>query len=187
MGFHPWWTEELLNREQINTLQQKYVQDPFCLGIGECGLDKLKGIDLERQEEIFIQQIMVANLLGAPVIVHCVRAYDRVIRLKKSLAMTPWVIHGFVRNKVLAKQLLDADILMSLAPSSIMANSFEETLKYIPLNSLFLETDSDFRHNIMERYEIMATIRKIEIHHLKEQIFINFKIFFSEKWKYQTG
>jgi TatD DNase family protein len=187
IGFHPWWTEKLLDESQLNFLKVKYISDQHCLGLGEFGLDNLKGAPLDLQEATAIQQIKLANELKAPVILHCVRAYDRLIRLKKDFGQTPWVVHGYMRNKILARQLLDAGMKLSVAPQLQMKDSFLEMMQYIPITHVFLETDSDFRLNITERYRIFASLKKMGIEPLKAQLYQNFKTFYQEKWKYQSG
>ncbi len=174
IGFHPWWTENLLDNNQLSVLEDRFLRDDGCLGIGECGLDKLKGVELDLQEEIFIQQIELANKLEAPLVVHCVRAFERVINCKKKYGLTPWVIHGFVRNKILAKQVLDASIFLSLAPHQSMNQTFVETIQYVPLNRIFIETDSEPSLNIKERYFTFTDYRKIDEFELRVQLYDNF-------------
>jgi TatD DNase family protein len=186
-GFHPWWTFELLTQDQISYLSDQYLKEANCLAIGECGLDKLKGADLEMQEQIFIQQIQVANAYDAPLVVHCVRAYDRIIRLRKMHAKTDWVIHGFVRNAVLANQLIDAGFYLSVAPHHEMQPSFAETLRSIPMDRLFIETDSSTAHDIVDRYQLFASVRNMELEAVKKSVFNNFKNFYKNKWKFPSG
>jgi TatD DNase family protein len=186
-GYHPWWTIDLLSSEHLNRLSDGFTNDDHCLGIGECGLDNLKGAHIELQEKIFIQQIELANALDAPIIVHCVRAYDRAIQLRKKYGQTPWVVHGFVRNKILAKQLLDAGFQLSLAPTDHVTENFIETCRYVPLNRLFLETDSESSIPIGKRYQIFADLRGFKMEDLKEQLYTNFKEFFKKKWKHPNG
>jgi TatD DNase family protein len=180
VGHHPWWTESPLSEEDIQNLEI-LLSDKFCLGIGECGLDKLKGASKEIQEEVFYQHIMLANKHNVPLIIHCVRQYDQVINFRKKYGKTPWVIHGFRRNKQLAKSLIDQGIMVSVSPFENMNESFVDMLKYLPSESYFLETDSEYTLNIMKRYQIMATLRNIDLEELKEQMMENFKMFFY--WK----
>jgi len=187
IGYHPWWTDKKLDEQQTNLIKQKYENDKFCLGIGEFGLDKLKGINLKLQEDIAIQQIILANELKAPVIIHCVRAYDRLIRLKRTYGQTTWAVHGYMRNKILAGQLMDEGIQLSVAPYEKMNISFMEMLQFVPLDQIFLETDSDFTINIMGRYRIFADLRKMALEPLKAQLYQNFITFYKEKWKYHSG
>ena len=180
IGHHPWWTEKPLDNDEINNLKQN-LQNKFCLAIGECGLDKLKGASKKIQEEVFYQQIQVANESNVPLIIHCVRQYDQILRFKKLYGKTPWVIHGFRRNQQLAKSLLDQGIQMSVSPFENMNQSFKEMLEYIPLDGFFIETDSDYSLNIKERYNIMAELKKVDELHLQEIIAKNITTFF--KWK----
>lgn len=183
IGFHPWWVEGLLSDVELDFLKEKLVNDAFCLALGECGLDKLKGVDLQRQEAIFTQQIEVANALNAPVIVHCVRSYDTVLKLHRQLAKTPWAVHGYRRHSILAKSIVEQGIYLSVAPSEKMADSFVETLKILPLDRFFIETDSDTSMNIRQRYELFSDIRKMEREDLEIQLLNNFKTFF--EWKFR--
>jgi TatD DNase family protein len=180
IGHHPWWTEKALNNNEINNLEQN-LQNKFCLGIGECGLDKLKGASKKIQEEVFYQQIQIANQNNASLIVHCVRQYDQILHFRKQYGKTPWVIHGFRRNQQLAKSLLDQGINLSISPFENMNPSFKEMLQYIPLNSFFIETDSEYSLNIKERYAIMAQLKGIEINDLQTIMNQNFIEFFKSK------
>ena len=180
IGHHPWWTEKALDNDEINNLQQN-LKNKFCLGIGECGLDKLKGVSKEIQEEVFYQQIQVANENNVPLIIHCVRQYDQILHFRKQYGKTSWVIHGFRRIQQLAKSLLDQGIKMSVSPFENMNQSFKEMLEYIPLEGFFIETDSNYSLNIKERYAIMATLKKVDEEHLQEIMIENLTTFF--KWK----
>ena len=187
IGYHPWWLTDILNEDQLLLLKERYHKDNFCLGIGECGLDGLKEASVTIQETGFLQQIELANQLNAPVIIHCVRAFDRILQMKKNYGRTTWAIHGFVRNKILAKQVLDSGCYLSVAPSHQMTSTFSSTLEFIPLDRMFIETDSDFRADIKKRYELFSQLRKCSTYELQRVIFSNFAKFYSEKWKYQVG
>ncbi len=187
VGYHPWWTEDLLSEKNLDMMRSSYISDPYCLGLGEFGLDSLKGPGLDIQEENFRKQIRIANEVSSPVVIHCVRAYDRIIRLRKELGKTDWVIHGFVRNKILARQLIDAGFYLSVAPCERMKLVFEEMLAYVPMDRIFIETDSEFTLNIQQRYTIFAQIREVDVTTLKMQLFDNFKTFYTFKWAYLTG
>lgn len=184
IGFHPWWTNSLLSDDQLMLLKTFYEQESSCLALGECGLDKLKGSNLTLQEAIFIQQLELANQLHAPVVIHCVRAFDRILRLRKTYGLTPWVVHGFVRNKVLAKQVLDAGMFVSVAPHENMSMPFRETLEYLPMDRFFIETDSDTSSSIQERYVLMATLKRINVETLKLQMIENTATFCGRKWAF---
>jgi TatD DNase family protein len=180
VGHHPWWTESLLLEDDLRNLETLLL-NKFCLGIGETGLDKLKGASKEIQEEVFYQHIMLANTHNVPLIIHCVRQYDQLINFRKKYGKTPWVIHGFRRNVQLAKSLIEQGIMVSVSPFENMNESVIEMLKCLPSESYFIETDSNYTVNIKERYQIMTSLRNTDLEELKNQMTENFTNFF--KWK----
>lgn len=177
VGHHPWWTNEPLSEADLLNMEI-LLANKYCLGIGECGLDKLKGASKEIQEEVFYQHIILANKHNVPLIVHCVRQYDQVLNLKKKYGKTPWVIHGFRRNQQLAKSLIDQGFMLSVSPFERMNDSFIEMLQFLPAESYFLETDSEYSLTIMERYQLMAELKKVDLEGLKTQMKLNFDGFF---------
>lgn len=177
VGHHPWWTERPLSEHDLQNLETLLL-DKFCLGIGESGLDKLKGASKEIQEEVFYQHIMLANKHDVPLIIHCVRQYDQVINFRKKYGKTPWVIHGFRRNIQLVKSLIDQGIMVSVSPFERMNESFVEMLKFLPSDSYFVETDSEYSLNIIQRYQIIADLKAIDLEDLKAQMVENFNSFF---------
>jgi TatD DNase family protein len=183
IGYHPWWNTKKLDQVELEVLKNHLTEMPGCLAIGECGLDKLKGPALSVQLDIFHQHVDLANETGCPVIVHCVRLFHEVIQIKSQKGKTPWVVHGFIRNKTLAQQLVDKGFYLSMAPGGQMTPVFEETLRTVPLDRIFLETDSDLSMTIDERYLAFATLRQIPMEALQEQIFVNLMTFFAWKQK----
>ncbi len=176
IGRHPWWSKELLtteNKEQfINILNSKN-----CLGIGEIGLDKLKGVSLSKQIKIFTEVLDIASQYDKSVIIHCVKSYDRLLNIKKEFPnIKKWCIHGYARNTQLAKQLLDNGFYLSIG----LNNSFkyDELIKYIPIERLFLETDGNLL-NIKKDYLNCSKIKNIPLSDIKGNIHNNFKIFFN--------
>ena len=180
VGHHPWWTNEQLSDADLLNMEM-FLSNKHCLGIGECGLDKLKGATKEIQEEVFYQHIMLANKNNVPLIVHCVRQYDQVLNFKKKYGKTPWVIHGFRRNKQLAKSLIDQEIMLSVSPLRQMNESFVEMLQFLPKEHYFIETDSEYSLTIMERYQLIAELKKVDLEELKGQMKVNFDRFLG--WK----
>ena len=62
-----------------------------------------------------------------------------------------------------------------------MNTGFKEMLEYIPLNSFFIETDSEYSLNIKERYAIIAELKNVELSYFQATMTQNFTNFF--KWK----
>ena len=142
VGIHPWNTAEANenNLHQIAIL----AQDPRVAAIGECGIDKLKGAQISKQEHLFIAQAKIAETVGKPIIIHCVKAWDTIIRLKKQLSPSvPWIIHGFRGKKELARQLVLAGFYISIG-----SKYNPEAIAEIPPQRLLHETDTDEPYHI---------------------------------------
>lgn len=106
-GIHPWDTVESPSQEVWSWLEAM-AADPRVAAIGECGLDALRGAPLDTQEQLFRRQLELAASVGKPVIVHCVRAWHRLLAMHAPRRYgIPMIIHGFRGKPALARQLLD--------------------------------------------------------------------------------
>ncbi|MEC5394663.1 TatD family hydrolase [Bergeyella sp. RCAD1439] len=144
------------------------AESPFCVALGESGLDALVQTPLEVQREAFLRQLAWANELAKPVIVHCVRCYGEMPKFLGE-AETPLVIHGFNRKAAIAEVLLKAGFYLSFGSAVLSNVSLQQTLQRIPLERFFLETD-DRAVAIEAVYEKVAEIRGLSLAHLQEQI-----------------
>lgn len=156
VGLHPWYLEDW---------QKQWEQMPFwanhpnCLAIGECGLDRNATADFSLQQEIFKKHIVLSEQLRKPLIIHCVKAYDTVISLKKAYAPQQlWVIHGFRKNHKTAQALIQAGIALSFGKALLFDASLQEIFKNLPPNTFFLETD-DADISIKQLYQKAIEIR----------------------------
>jgi TatD DNase family protein len=175
MGIHPWKIKELNISQSLENLK-KFVTHKNVVAIGECGLDKFAETSLEEQEQIFIEQIKIAVKVNKPVIVHCVKAFDHLIRIVKiSKPGIPFIIHGYNNNIEIAQQLLENGFYLSFGKALLKSGSNAgKVFESAPLSRVFLETD-DSEYAIEEVYKMAAQIRNIETDKLKEIILLNFK------------
>ncbi|MEZ4986942.1 MAG: TatD family hydrolase [Saprospiraceae bacterium] len=125
LGCHPWLTMEQLDATALSDLQDTLLNDPRCLALGECGLDKLKGPAMSIQIAILEQQLELADRHRKSVVIHCVRAYDPLLQVKKQFPNIPnWVIHGYARHDILAKSLVDQGFYLSLRWRCLLTRGF---------------------------------------------------------------
>lgn len=127
--------------------------------IGECGLDKCCDTPWTVQMEVFERQIEIAEELRKPLVIHCVRAFNDLMELRKKHRQTPWVVHGFTGSAELYNQLLNADIEASFGNAILDRRraKVRETLSKANPNRIFLETD-DSGADIKEIYHTAAEI-----------------------------
>ncbi|CAD7807465.1 putative metal-dependent hydrolase YcfH [Chryseobacterium aquaeductus] len=142
-----------------------------CFAIGECGLDSFVSVDQKIQEDVFLRQIYLANEFGKPLIIHCVRKFYEVISFRKKSEQA-MIIHGFNKKQTVADDLLKNNFYLSFGKPVLYQLSLQDTLKKVPLDKLFLETDND-DFNIEELYQKVSEIKKISIEQLQQQIVEN--------------
>ena len=166
-GVHPWYSEDAA--PQLKFLKE-IASDPRIVAIGEAGLDKLKGPELTIQQTIFEQQVELSEQLQKPLIIHCVKAWDELLRIKKAhRPRQPWIIHGYKGRIDLAKQLLSHGFLFS-----VNERFNADAIRIIPLDRLFCETDVS-ETPIEDIYNEVATTLEISIETLASQIEENVK------------
>ena len=134
-GLHPWDVTGQ-DEESFGSIE-KLLALPQVLAVGECGFDTLRGPVHELQEKAFVRQCELSERFRKPMILHVVRDFDSIIRIRKMLNPTqPWLIHGFRGGIAQMNQLYAQGILVSFGQ-----RHNPETLKQVPSNRLFLETD----------------------------------------------
>ncbi len=88
--------------------------DPSVIALGEAGLDKSIDAPLSLQTEVFTEQVKLSEAFRKPLVIHCVKAWDELLAVKKDLnPQMPWVIHGFRGNDILAEQLIRKGLYLS--------------------------------------------------------------------------
>jgi TatD DNase family protein len=170
IGVHPWYPCEI---EEVT----KYASDPRCVAIGECGLDSLSTTPMAQQISLFQEQIELSEEIKKPLIIHCVRMYEQVLRLRQMHAPHQrWVMHGFRKGPQLAQQLLEGGIDLSFGAALVSAGpALKKTLELVHMNRLFLETDNQNTITIHEVYHAAARIRNCTVEELVNAIRQNVK------------
>jgi TatD DNase family protein len=170
VGVHPWHIEQI-DLFQIENMLAGFASKDNVLTIGECGFDRSIKIPIEKQTEVFRIHLAIAKKYEKPLIIHCVRAYSDLVEiLKKEKFRGKLVLHNFVGNKFQIDQFLKFETYFSTGKQLVFPDSkFFESLKYIPIERLFFETDdSDF--TIKDMYMSASVLLQIPLEVLKSQI-----------------
>ena len=174
IGIHPWYINESRLESDLQLINEK-LSLSNCLALGECGLDKRIEIPLQIQEKVFKAQILVAEKHQKPLVLHCVAAFQEVIRIKKEENVTvPMIIHGFSKNEQMAKQLLDNGFYLSFGKYLLRNPELKTVFQFVPNDRFFLETDT-VEESLEEVYALAANYKNIEIEELKSIIKTNFE------------
>jgi TatD DNase family protein len=180
-GLHPWY----LSAAEANTylyILEKTLEQPNVLALGEAGLDRACTVNFELQLHVFQKQILLAESMRLPLIIHCVRAYEQLIQLKNQLKPNqPWIVHGFDQNQQILQQLLVHDIGISVGAKALLPSSnAAKACAQVPVHRLFIETDSQPAHTIGAIYQAVASILSLSVEQLKAQQIGNFENIFTK-------
>jgi TatD DNase family protein len=141
VGIHPWHVQEVIARDRVDAFY-RLIQNPNVRAIGECGLDKMCATPWEMQLDVFSMQIQWAIEWQKPLMIHCVRSQQEVLKALKNFELG-FVFHGFNRNLDMAVHVVNQGGYLSMNEKFLMTQQGIEVAKQIPLNRLFLETDND--------------------------------------------
>ena len=176
VGIHPKsigedWQSQLSKIEQL-------AQKPSFGGVGECGLDKFADRPRDLQEKVFVEQLLLAQRIAKPVIIHCVRLYTDVLRLLKKIRFgNPVVFHGYNGNPDIAAQLLklpNTYFSYSAATLAMPGTSGAKSLPMIPAERLLTETDCEQGADLSGVVETIAKIKNLDSDILRQTIYENF-------------
>ena len=175
-GIHPWALDNVDFRlEEAFSLLEERLQSPKVFALGEAGLDKMHKDSFEQQIAVFERQIELSETMQKPMILHDVRSHNEILALrKKHKAKQPWILHGFNGTVQDIRQLTGQGLYLSVGGSLLHSErKITKSLKNIPLEMLFLETDMA-EISIETVYEAAAKLLEMDINALRAQIFSNF-------------
>ena len=142
IGLHPYYINEATWEKEFSILQ-KFAANNFVMAIGECGLDKNCNTDFSLQQKVFSEQIILANSLQKPLVMHCVNAYQEVVTiLKANKNKVPVIFHGFNKKETITLLLIEEGYYLSFG-KAILKENIQNLLNKIPVDKIFFETDDD--------------------------------------------
>lgn len=173
-GIHPWDAD----KKSVEDISAELAKADI---IGETGLDlaRIASVPLQRQVEVFEQQLQTAAKLDKPVILHCVRAFEPMMRILARYPLRAVIFHGFTGSPQQARQALERGYFLSFGERTFKSPKAIEALKITPMHRLFLETD-DADVEIERIYERTAEIKELSITELQSAILENYKLIFKQ-------
>lgn len=172
VGIHPWDAEryaicELSLGDEVTTAEL----------IGEIGLDYACKVDRELQEQVFRQQLLLAEELQKPVVLHCVRAFEPVMNILSEHKLRAVIFHGFIGSAEQAKRALERGYFLSFGVNVLHSPKSIKALNICPLERIFVESDESLLP-IAEIYAEIARLRDIDVAILAEKTLENYKRIF---------
>lgn len=148
VGVHPEEASEW--NEQTKDTIKKLAQNKKVVAIGEIGLDYYyEFCPKDKQKEVFLQQICLANELKLPIVVHTRDASGdtmQIIRQNLSLLKNGVVIHCYSMSLEILKEIMNFGFYISLGGAITFKNAKNllEIVKLVNINQLMLETDCPY-------------------------------------------
>lgn len=166
VGLHPWDVSDNYRVQMAKLFVM--AQHPQVLMIGEAGMDKKHGdAPLELQMEVFREHIRLSELVRKPLIIHCVKAFDELIAMRKSSrAIQPWILHGYRGGVEQWAQLSRAGIGVSVGE-----RYNDRLIQEMPTDMLLLESDES--HSIDTIYESISAATNIDKQELRHLVSCN--------------
>lgn len=131
------------NLEEI----EKMGKSEKIVAIGEIGLDYYWNKEnKEKQKELFIKQIEIANKLNKPIVIHTRDAYlDTIEILKKYTVNKKGIFHCCPLNQELVKEGLKLGFYISFSGNITFKNAKSEpVVTLVPMEKMLIETDSPY-------------------------------------------
>lgn len=147
VGVHPCDTNEL-NEENFERLK-KLCMHSKCVAVGEIGLDYYwDDVEHSWQQEWFERQLQLAKELKKPVVIHSREAAKDTLDLcvANNAKDIGGVIHCYSYSKEMAKEYLDMGFYFGIGGVLTFKNARKlvETVEYLPMDRMVLETDSPY-------------------------------------------
>ena len=147
LGIHPLYTGRAQDEDLellAHTLQQ-HRADPRLVAVGEIGLDYfVPGLDAERQQRFYREQLVLARRFDLPVILHVRRSADQLLKALRQVKVRGGIAHAFNGSLQQAQAFIALGFKLGFggAVTYDRALQLRRLATELPLGSLVMETDS---------------------------------------------
>lgn len=147
LGLHPLFIQEESEKslELLRETIASHLDDPYLIGVGEIGLDfYVEGLDREKQEFFFVEQLKIAQVFSLPVTIHARRSLYRVMHFVKAIGVTGGAIHAFTGSVEEAKDVRRVGLYLGVGGAVTYTGSkkVRKIVAELGLENIVLETDS---------------------------------------------
>ena len=171
VGIHPW-----------HALEADLSAVEACIAdvdaVGEIGLDFAYDVPREIQISIFRAQLTLAEQHKKAVVLHCVRAFEEVMKVLADYNLPAVIFHGFIGSPEQAQRAVTQGYYLSFGERIFRSPKTIEAMRSTPLSHLFVETDESSTP-IEKIYAKLAELRGIPTDDLTTATEENFKRIFN--------
>jgi TatD DNase family protein len=156
LGIHPLFVNDA-SLDDLSALKN-YIQLNQIVAIGEIGLDYYESTaNSDRQRLFLTAQLKLAQEFNLPVLLHCRRAYDDLIKLLQMYPQHKGIVHAFNGSRQQAERLIGKGYKLGFggAITYLRAKKIRQLAIDLPLNALVLETDApDMSPSFLSKDEV---------------------------------
>jgi len=142
-GLHPMFMDQ--HRPEHISLLDQWLDRNHAVAVGECGLDfYLPGYDASAQLKLLEAQLYIAQNHRLPVIIHCRKAMDQVLKLLREHRPLTGVLHSFNGSPQQAEQAMELGFKFGIGGPVTYerAKRMRALIAALPAETLLLETDA---------------------------------------------
>ncbi len=142
-GLHPMYIGVHRPEHLADLRAQIEAQRP--LAIGEIGLDCfVRGLDYATQEFFYVEQLKLAHEFDLPVLLHCRKANDQLVKHLRKIKVRGGIAHAFNGSPQQAAEFIKLGFKLGFGGAFTWprANNLRRLAVALPLESIVLETDS---------------------------------------------
>jgi len=142
-GLHPMYIDT--HREEDLAELRRWLEVLRPVAIGEIGLDLfVRDLDYARQEFFYVEQLKLAREFDLPVLLHCRRANDEILKHLRRIRVPGGCAHAFSGSRQQADEYLKLGFKLGFggAFTWTRATRLRDLARALPLEAIILETDS---------------------------------------------
>ncbi|MDQ1313956.1 MAG: TatD DNase family protein [Pseudomonadota bacterium] len=141
-GLHPMYVDVHRPEHLADLRARTEAQRP--IAIGEIGLDLFVDLDYAAQEFFFVEQLKIAREFDLPVLLHCRRANDQLLKHLRRIRVRGGIAHAFNGSPQQADEFIKLGFKLGFGGAFTWprANNLRRLAVDLPLEAIVLETDS---------------------------------------------
>lgn len=142
-GLHPIYVDAHTRAHLADLRRQIEAWRP--VAVGEIGLDLfVPGLDFAAQEHCYAQQLKIARDCDLPVLLHCRRANDQILKHLRRIGVKGGIAHAFNGSDQQAAAFIKLGFKLGFggAFTWTRASNLRRLARELPLEAIVLETDS---------------------------------------------
>ena len=147
LGIHPLYVMQA-GAADLALLDEQlaaHAQDPRLVAVGEIGLDHfVPGLDPERQQRFYIEQLRLARRHGLPVILHVRKSADQLLAGLRRIGSQGGIAHAFNGSRQQADEFIKLGFKLGFGGTLTFERSLQirRLASELPDDAIVLETDA---------------------------------------------